>query len=95
MRLAWAIVGGIVLGGGLAWWVSRDAPAQAERKQARAAAARSAQAEDARPVLYRWRDDAGVVHVTSQPPQGRDAGRKYQRIAVEPRDGIEVHGDRE
>ncbi|MFD0739074.1 DUF4124 domain-containing protein [Lysobacter koreensis] len=95
MRLAWAIVGGIVLGGGLAWWVARDAPAQAQRKQARAAAARSAQAQDARPVLYRWRDRAGVVHVTSRPPQGRDAGHPVERIAVEPREGIEVHGDRE
>lgn len=95
MRLGWAIVGGIVLGTGLAWWLSRDTPAEAGRKQARAVAARRADAEDARPMLYRWRDAAGVLQITAQPPSGRDAGRKYERIAVEPRDGIEVRGDRE
>ena len=95
MRLGWAIVGGIVLGGGLAWWLARDTPAETERRQAREAAARRADVEDARPVLYRWRDGAGVLQVTAQPPQGADAGRKFERIDLQPRDGIEVRGDRE
>ena len=94
MRLGWAIVGGVVLGGGLAWWLARDTPAEAARKQARAVAARRADAEDARPVLYRWRDGAGVLQVTQHPPRGEDAGRKYERVDLQPRDGIEVRGDR-
>ena len=73
----------------------RARPAETERKQARAATARRADAEDARPVLYRWRDGAGVLQVTAQPPQGADAGRKFERIDLQPRDGIEVRGDRE
>ena len=91
MRLAWAIIGGIALGGGLAWWLSRDTPEQARAKQERAAEAAAANAEDARPVLYRWRDDNGVLQVTDQPPKGR----KYERVDMEPRPGIEVHGDRD
>lgn len=82
-----------MLGAGLAWWQARDSPADAERKQARAGAASHADAQDARPVLYRWRDGAGVLQVTAQPPQGADAGRKFERIDLPPRDGIEVRGD--
>ena len=29
------------------------------------------QAREARPSLYRWRDDAGVLQITDQPPKGR------------------------
>jgi hypothetical protein len=47
-------------------------------------------AGDAVPSLYRWRDAAGVVQVTDQPPKGR----KYQRIPKRAAEGIEVHGDR-
>lgn len=94
MRLGWAIVGGIVLGGGLAWWMGRDSPAEADRKQARAVAARLADAQDARPVLYRWRDGAGVLQITERPPAGKDAGRRFERVDLQPRDGIELHGDR-
>lgn len=94
MRIGWAIIGGIVLGGGLSWWLARDPTAVAERKQARAAAARRADAQDARPVLYRWRNGAGVLQITAQPPRGDDAGRKYERVDLQPRDGIEVRGDR-
>lgn len=94
MKLRWAIVGGIVLGLALAWWFSRDTPEQARSKRERAEQAAAANAEDARPVLYRWRDAAGVLQVTAQPPQGKDAGRKYERVDMEPREGIEVHGDR-
>lgn len=95
MRLGWAIVGGVVIGAGLAWWLARDTPEQAGRKQARASAARRADAADARPVLYRWRDAGGVLQLTSRPPGGADAGRPYERIDLEPRAGFEVHGNRE
>ena len=91
MRLAWAIIGGVALGGGLAWWLSRDTPEQARAKHERAAHAAAANAEDARPVLYRWRDANGVLQITEEPPKGR----KYEKVDMEPKPGIEVHGDRE
>ena len=91
MRLTWAIVAGIALGGGLAWWASRDTPEEAQRKQLRAAAARAAQAEDARPSRYRWRDAQGRLHVAEQPPK---TGR-YERIDREPRPGFEIDGGRD
>ncbi|HEY0659796.1 MAG TPA: DUF4124 domain-containing protein [Lysobacter sp.] len=91
MRLAWAIIGGIALGGGLAWWVSRDTPEQARAKHERATRAAAANAEDARPVLYRWRDANGVLQITEKPPKGR----KYEKVDMEPKPGIEVHGDRQ
>ena len=71
MRLAWAVIAGAVLGTGLAWWLSRDTPRQAEAKRARAEQAAAVQARDAVPSLYRWRDDAGVLQITDEPPRGR------------------------
>ena len=94
MRLAWAIVAGLALGVGVAWWLARDTPREAEAKQRRAEHAAAAAAADARPVLYRWHDANGVLQVTKQPPHGRDAGRRYERVDVAPRKGIEVRGDR-
>lgn len=90
MRLAWAIVGGVAIGAAIAWWSNRESPEQREAMERRASAAAAAEAEDARPVLYRWRDDNGTLHVTDEPPKGR----KYERIDREPRPGIEVRGDR-
>ena len=95
MRVAWAILAGLALGIGLAWWLSRDTPREAQAKRQRAEQAAAANAEDARPVLYRWHDADGVLQVTDQPPHGKDAGRKYQRIDQQPREGIEVRGDRD
>ena len=94
MKLAWAIVAGLALGGGAAWWMSRDTPEQAAAKRLRMERAASERAEAARPVLYRWRDAAGTLHVGSEPPHGKDA-RQVEKVAVEPRPGIEVRGDRE
>lgn len=90
MRLAWALALGIAAGVAVAWWASRDTPGQARDRQARAERAAAADIEDARRVLYRWRDDAGALHVTDTPPKGRS----YERVPVEPDQAIEVHGDR-
>ncbi len=95
IRAAWAILGGLLLGGALAWWLSRESPDQAAAKRERAEHAAAAMAEDARPVLYRWRDSNGVLQITAQPPQGRDARRKYEKVDMDPRAGIEVDGTRE
>ncbi|HSR65688.1 MAG TPA: DUF4124 domain-containing protein [Xanthomonadaceae bacterium] len=89
MRAGWAIAGGLALGIGLAWWLARD-PAADRRRAERAGRAGTAQAIDARRDLYRWHDAAGVLHVSDTPPKGVHA----ERVAREPRTGIEVHGDR-
>ena len=70
------------------WWFTAEMP---RRQHERAAAAEAAaiQAERAN-ALYRWRDDAGNLHVTEDPPKGR----RYERISRAPKDGIEVHGGR-
>lgn len=90
MQLRWAIVAGLALGIGVAWWASREAPADAA-----GAAADPARADGQAPpaaVLYRWTDEAGVVHVTQDPPP---RGRRYETVDIQPRDGIEVDGRRE
>ncbi|GAB2493481.1 hypothetical protein GCM10027084_02980 [Pseudoxanthomonas sangjuensis] len=89
MRLAWAIVAGIALGGGLAWWMSRESPEQTSEKQRRAERAAAAQARDAVPALYRWRDENGVLQITDQPPKGR----RYERIDRNRPLQQEVRGD--
>jgi Domain of unknown function (DUF4124) len=91
MRALWAIAGGLLLGGGVAWWLAREAPERTEAKQRRAERAAAEQARDARPSLYRWRDDAGVLQITDQPPKGRE----FQRIDREASRGIEVKGSPE
>lgn len=90
VRAGWAILGGVLLGGALAWWASRDTPEQARAKQVRAERAAAADAEDARPVLYRWRDADGVLQVTETPPRGRP----YERIDKDAPPAIEVRGER-
>ncbi len=88
MRAWLAIAAGIAIGGGLAWWLARDTPAQTAAKRERADRAATAQARDSRPSLYRWRDEAGVLQVTETPPKGRH----YERIEREAPAGIVVKG---
>jgi hypothetical protein len=87
MRLSGALLIGAALGVGAWWWSTRD---ERERERVEAERQAAAEAEAARPVLYRWRDAQGRLQVTADPPKGR----KYQRVDLEPRDGIEVHGNR-
>ena len=91
IRAAWAIAGGVLLGTALAWWLSRESPERAAAKRARAEHAAAAMAEDARPVLYRWRDAHGVLQITAQPPKGR----KFEKVDMQPRAGIQVDGTRD
>lgn len=77
MRLAWALVAGVVVAGALYWWQTRDATpsgtatAAVAEPGATAADTRGSPAPEG-PTLYRWRDDAGVMQVTDIPPEGRD-----------------------
>ena len=89
MRALWAIAASIALGAGVAWWLARESPEKQVEKQRRAEQAAVAQARDARPSLYRWRDDAGVLQITDKPPNGRE----YERIGREPTRGITVKGE--
>ncbi|MBJ7575035.1 DUF4124 domain-containing protein [Luteimonas sp. MC1828] len=91
MDTRWAVVAGIAAGIAVAWWVSREPEAAEEARRARAEQAAAANAEDARPVLYRWTDDAGVVQVTQEPPP---RGRRFEKVDIQPREGIEVDGRR-
>ena len=89
MRAWQAIVIGIVAGVGVAWWLARESPDATALKEARAEQAAAAQARDARPSLYRWRDDAGVLQITEQPPKGH----RYERIDRDTPAGIRVSGN--
>lgn len=90
MRLTWAIAAGLVLGIGVAWWLSREPAAKTEAKQRRAEHAAAELARDARPSLYRWRDPAGVLQITDKPPKDLP----FERIDRDPDRAIEVKGDR-
>jgi hypothetical protein len=90
VRLAWAIIAGLVLGAGIAWWLSREPAAKTEAKQRRAEQAATELAREARPSLYRWRDAAGVLQITDKPPKGRP----FERIDRAPDRAIEVKGER-
>ncbi|HST44300.1 MAG TPA: DUF4124 domain-containing protein [Luteimonas sp.] len=91
MHTGWAIAAGLAVGIGLAWWLSRETPARDAERRQRAEQAAAANAEDARPVLYRWTDEAGTLQVTQQPPP---RGRRFEKVDVRPRDGIEIDGSR-
>lgn len=89
MRAWLAIAVGIAAGGSIAWWLARESPEARQHKQAQARQA-AAQIQDARPSLYRWRDDAGVLQITDHPPKGR----RYERLDRDMPAGIRVEGDR-
>jgi hypothetical protein len=73
MRLGWAILVGLLLGGGLYWSFGRD-PAPAHHRDDKA----SAHAQG--PSLYRWHDQDGIVHITDAAPP---KGVKFERIPVD------------
>ena len=86
LHWGWAVLGALLLGAGLVWWMqpadeSGARPADAQRT----GAGRHAQSdEDAGPTLYRWVDAGGVVNITDKPP----AGRRYTIVHVNPNRNI-------
>lgn len=90
MRGTWAVVAGIALGIGVAWWLAREDRQPGSEQRQRADQAAAEQASDARPSLYRWRDAAGVLQITEQPPDGRP----YERIDLDADPAIQVRGNR-
>lgn len=68
------------------WWFTTEMPRREHERRAAAEVA-AIQAERAN-TLYRWRDEAGNLHVTDDPPKGR----RYERISRTPQDGIRVDG---
>ena len=89
MRMLMMVVLAAVTAAAAWWWFTSEMPRR-ERERAIAAEAAAKQAERA-DSLYRWRDAAGQLQITQEPP----AGRKYERISRTPRDGIEVDGARD
>lgn len=89
MRLAWAIIAGLALGIGIAWWLAREPAARTEAKQRRAEHAAAEMARDSRPSLYRWRDSAGVLQITDKPPKGRP----FERLDRDSDRAIKVIGN--
>ena len=75
IRLGWAVVAGIALGGAVAWWeLGHPGWQSMDQKLARAG---KTEARAERP-LYRWRDGNGVLQITDKPPKGRT----YQRVHI-------------
>ena len=89
MRMLAMVVFAVVTAAAAWWWFTTEMPRrERERAIAAEAAARNAERADA---LYRWRDDAGNLQVTDEPPKGR----RYERISRIPDDGIGVDGRRD
>ncbi len=90
MRGTWAVLGGLALAVGVAWWLAREDRQPSPEQRQRAEQAAAAQASDDRPSLYRWRDAAGVLQITEQPP----TDRPYERIDLHADPAIQVRGNR-
>ncbi len=89
MRQFGLLLVAVALGVAAWWWFTSEMPRR-ERERAIAAEAAAKQAERTN-SLYRWRDAAGHLQVTEDPPKGR----KYERISRTPQDGFEVDGNRD
>ena len=86
MKQLGMLLAAVALAAAAWWWFTTEMPRRERERQAAAEAA-AIQAERAN-ALYRWRDDAGNLQITQDPPKGRH----YERISKTPREGIEVRG---
>jgi hypothetical protein len=78
MRLAYAVIAGLALGGGLGWWMLDHPGYETDRQKAERVETAQQAREAAKPKLYRWRDDNGVLQLTDKPP----SGRKYELVEL-------------
>ena len=82
IRLGWAIIAGIALGGAVAWWeLGHPGWETIDQKIANAEKAEAAAKSDkhaAEPALYRWHDADGVLQITDKPPKGR----KFEKVKI-------------
>lgn len=86
MKQLGMLLAAVALAAAAWWWFTTEMPRREHERQLAAEAA-AIQAERAN-TLYRWRDDAGNLHVTGDPPKDR----RYQRISRTPQDGMTVDG---
>ena len=82
IKLGWAVVTGLAVGGAIGWW-QLGHPGWQTLDQKVAAAEKTAAADKngrngGEPALYRWRDRDGVLQVTDKPPKGR----KYEKVKI-------------
>jgi len=78
MRLAWAIVAGLVLGGGLGWYLlERERKPRPDAGTPTTPATAIAETGPD-PVLYRWRDANGVLQISDKPP----ASGSYEEVKI-------------
>jgi hypothetical protein len=79
IRIGWALVAGLAVGGAVFWWQSGHPGWETmDQKVARAEQAEKAKAA-AEPTLYRWHDRHGVLQITDTPPP---KGRKFDRVKI-------------
>ena len=71
--------------------LGQSGEAQAVGADLRQAMSRIAAQAERADSLYRWRDDAGNLQITDEPPKGR----KYERISCKQKAGYEIKGERE
>lgn len=86
MKQLGMLLAAVALAAAAWWWFTTEMPRREHERRAAAEAA-AIQAQRAN-TLYRWRDEAGNLHVTDEPPKGR----RYERISRTPQDGIAVDG---
>jgi hypothetical protein len=86
LHWGWAVLGALVLGGGLAWWMqSADESGIASVDAHRPDAGEHARShDDVGPILYRWGDAGGVVNISDKPP----AGLRYTIVRIDPNRNI-------
>lgn len=82
------VLAAVALAAAAWWWFTVEMPRRAQVRDAAAEAA-AIQARRAN-TLYRWRDQAGTLHVTDTPPKDR----RYERISRTPKEGIAVDGSK-
>jgi hypothetical protein len=81
--LVWAIAAGLALGAAIGWWsLQRDRDRSPSGSSAAATGspgpAANSGTDAPTPRLYRWRDDAGTLHITDRPPEDRP----YEEVKI-------------